>query len=147
MRYFTLLILLFSAPLVMGQTCEVELEGNDMLQYSKKEISVPADCQTFTINFRHVGQLPKAQMGHNVVVTRTSDFQAVAQASIPAGLENEYLVPGDARVLAASNLIGGGEQTSLEIDLSDWDRGDEYTFFCSFPGHSAIMNGKLILEG
>ena len=145
MRYFVFLALLFSAPLALAQDCQTELEGNDMLQYNSKEITVPAECTSFKIKLKHTGQLPVAQMGHNVVITATADFQEVAQSGIAAGIENGYLVPGDERVLAASDLIGGGEETTLEIDLSDWDRSEDYTFFCSFPGHSAIMNGKFVL--
>ena len=145
MRFLlTGVLALFSAH-AFAQSCDTVLESNDMMQYDQKEITVPADCQSFTILLKHVGNLPVAAMGHNVVISKTADYQSVAQDSIAAGLDNNYIVQNDDRVLAVSDLIGGGEETTLEIDLSGWDRAGDYTFFCSFPGHSAIMNGAFVL--
>ncbi|MEM1081078.1 MAG: azurin [Pseudomonadota bacterium] len=141
----TALCVLFTGH-AAAQSCETVVEGNDMLQFNVSEITVPADCDSFSITLKHVGALPVESMGHNVVISETSEFQALATASIAAGLENNYVVQGDDRVLAASDMIGGGEETTLVVDVSGWDRAGDYTFFCTFPGHVAIMNGKFILE-
>jgi azurin len=82
--------------------------------------------------------------GHNWVLTATADYQAVAAAGQAAGPPN-YVPAGDARVLAATNVVGGGQETSVKFDLSKLTAGD-YTYFCSFPGHFVLMNGKLIVE-
>jgi azurin len=63
-----------------------------------------------------------------------------------AGPDNNYLKPGDTRVLAATKLIGGGEETTISFDPSMLEAGGDYTFFCSFPAHYVLMNGKLIVE-
>ena len=42
-----------------------------------------------------------------------------------------------------SKMIGGGEETSLELDTSVFTSENEYIFICSFPGHFALMKGKL----
>ncbi len=126
---------------VMADECAVMIEGDDALKFSTKELAVPATCSEVTLTLKHIGKLPKAQMGHNVVITETPNFQTVAQASMGAGLENNYVVPGDERVLAATEVIGGGEETTLTFDVSGWDKSGDYTFFCSFPGHFAVMNG------
>jgi azurin len=84
-------------------------------------------------------------MGHNWVLTATPDFNAVAQAGAAAGAPN-YVPQGDARVLAASAIIGGGEETSVTFDISSLAAGGDYTYFCSFPGHYVLMNGKFIIE-
>jgi azurin len=50
---------------------------------------------------------------------------------------------GDARVLAHTKVIGGGQATSVTFKTSVLKKGEAYTFFCSFPGHSSIMKGVL----
>jgi azurin len=66
----------------------------------------------------------------------------VAQAGIGAGLANDYLVPGDRRVLAHTKVIGGGESTSVTFSGSLLSKGGDYSYLCTFPGHSALMHGK-----
>jgi azurin len=34
----------------------------------------------------------------------------------------------------------------VKFDLSKLTAGGDYTYFCSFPGHFVLMNGKLIVE-
>lgn len=138
-------LLAVSGPAAAG-SCELEIEGNDRLQFDRKELVVPASCDEATITLIHVGRMSVKQMGHNWVLTRTSEFRDVAQKGMRAGPENEYLPPGDDRVIAASDLIGGGERTSVTLDVSALESGGDYTFFCSFPGHYGAMNGKLVME-
>ena len=59
--------------------------------------------------------------------------------------EGSEVKAGDARVLAHSKVIGGGETTKFDIDASKLKAGTDYAFFCSFPGHSALMKGSLKL--
>ena len=131
-----------AAPAVTG--CAIEVDSNDAMQYNVKSITVPASCDEFTINLNHVGKMPVAAMGHNVVVTTQDDMQAVAADGMAAGLDVGYVKPDDDRVIAKTDMIGGGESTSVTFDVSDLD-GD-YKFFCSFPGHAALMNGTLTVE-
>ncbi len=123
--------------------CSVQVEGNDAMQFNTKSITVPASCKSFEVNFKHVGKLPKASMGHNWVLAKTADVDAVNKDGIAAGLANGYLKPGDARVIAATKLLGGGESDKVSIDVSKLKAGDAYTFFCTFPGHAALMKGTL----
>ena len=58
------------------------------------------------------------------------------------GVENGYL-PEMEEVLFKSKMIGGGQETKLELDTSVFVKGGDYTFICSFPGHFALMKGKL----
>ncbi len=128
-----------------AQECSQTIEGNDQIQFNVAEIRVSASCGEVTITLRHTGQLPATAMGHNWVLTATPDFNAVAQAGASAGAPN-YVPQGDARVLAASTIIGGGEETSVTFDISSLAAGGDYTYFCSFPGHYVLMNGKFIIE-
>ncbi|WP_070989145.1 azurin [Halofilum ochraceum] len=135
----------FAAP-AAAKTCELTLTGNDQIQYNKSELVVGADCDQVKITLEHVGQMAVEQMGHNVVVTETAAFKAVAQAGMQAGMEQEYVPSGDDRVIAHTSMIGGGETTSVTFDVSKLESGGDYTFFCSFPGHYGMMNGKLVVK-
>jgi len=117
------------------------------MQFNVSSITVPKACSEFTVTLKHTGNLPKAAMGHNLVVTSTADMAGVAADGMGAGLENDYVKPGDERVIAASKIIGGGESATLTIPVSQLKADESYSFFCSFPGHSAIMKGEVILGG
>jgi len=128
-----------------GQECSQTIEGNDLIQYSVAEVRVSSDCDEVTITLRHVGQLPANVMGHNWVLTTTADYTTVASAAQAAGPPN-YVPEGDPRIIAATNMIGGSEEASVTFDISGLEPGGDYTYFCSFPGHNVLMNGKFIIE-
>jgi azurin len=137
--------LLFAANAAFAaKNCTLNIEGNDLMKFNVTELKVPADCTDVEVVLKHVGKLPKAAMGHNWVLTKTADMQAVANAGVSAGLEKEYLPAGDKRIVAHTKVIGGGESTSVKFKTSQLTKGGDYTFFCSFPGHSALMKGKLV---
>lgn len=143
-------LLLASAMLLAGSAmaqnaCELTVESNDAMQFNTKSIAVPASCKQFKVNLKHVGKLPKAAMGHNWVLAKTADMQAIATDGISAGAAKDFVKPGDTRVIAATKVIGGGESASVSFDVAKLKAGDAYTFFCSFPGHSSIMKGELTL--
>ncbi len=126
--------------------CETVLEGNDAMQFNVSSITVPASCAEFKIVLNHTGKLPIAAMGHNVVITAMSDMKAVAADGMGAGAAADYVKPGDARVIAHSKVIGGGESTSVSFPVSKLQGSGPYEFFCSFPGHSAIMKGTIAVK-
>lgn len=137
---------LASQQALAADSCSVDLTGNDQMKYNLTEITVPKTCEEFTINLENVGKLPRAAMGHNVVIAKTADKTAVSTDGIAAGLDNEYVKPDDARVIAASKVVGGGEKTSVTFKPADLAADGDYSFFCSFPGHIALMNGKVIVK-
>lgn len=125
----------------MADNCSVVVESNDMMQFNTKEIVVSKACPEFTLELKHVGQLPKAAMGHNIVITSQADYQAVANDGMAAGVDNNYVKPNDERVIAHTKLIGGGESDTIKIATGKLTKDGAYEFFCSFPGHNAIMKG------
>jgi azurin len=127
-----------------GKTCKLAIAGNDMMQFDKKELKVPADCAEVELTLKHSGTLAAATMGHNWVLTKTADVQAVSTAGMGATLKNNYVPAGDKRVIAHTKIVGGGESTSVKFPTSALTKGGDYTFFCSFPGHAALMKGKLV---
>ncbi|MFA5629993.1 MAG: azurin [Porticoccaceae bacterium] len=137
---------LFFAGHTFAKTCELEISANDQLQFDKQELVVGADCEKVTLTLNHTGKLKVEQMGHNWVVASSADWQAVAQAGMQHGLENDYLPPDDERVIVHTDMIGGGESASITFDVSKFEKGGDYMFFCSFPGHWAVMKGKLVIQ-
>lgn len=125
--------------------CSVTIEGTDQMTWDTSQIEVKKSCEQFTVNLKHVGNLPIATMGHNWVLSKTEDYQAVAQSSSALGLDKNYVDDADERVLAHTKVVGGGEETSVSFDVSKLKEGQEYSYFCSFPGHYALMNGSLKL--
>ncbi|AFI85423.1 azurin [Methylophaga nitratireducenticrescens] len=125
--------------------CDLVIEGTDQMSFSAKKMSVPASCETVKVTLKHTGSLAKNMMGHNWVLTRTDDMQAIVKAGAAAGLDNNYLPEEDDRVIAATEVIGGGESANVEFStegLAD----EKLTFFCSFPGHSGIMKGRFDIQ-
>ncbi len=121
--------------------CQLEISGNDQMQYDKQALSVPASCQQVTLTLHHVGKLPREAMGHNWVLVNAADLEAVANAGMGAGFTNDYVAPGDKRVLAHTKLIGGGQTTSVTFPTSILKPGGNYRYLCTFPGHHALMHG------
>tara|TARA_B100001093_G_scaffold496559_1_gene542383 strand:+ start:2375 stop:2827 length:453 start_codon:yes stop_codon:yes gene_type:complete len=125
--------------------CSFDLVVGDYLKFSMTDMIVKKSCGTVTVNLRHEGKLAANMMGHNWVLSATGDVQPVAMEGMSAGLANHYVKPNDARVIAASNIIGGGETTSLTFETAALSSAGSYTYFCSFPGHSYGMRGTLTI--
>ena len=125
--------------------CKLEISGNDQMQYDKQELSAPATCKEITVTLHHAGKLPKEAMGHNWVLVSGADFAAVANAGMGAGLANNYIAPGDKRVLAHTKIVGGGESDSVTFPSSLLKKGGDYKYLCTFPGHNAMMHGTFKL--
>ncbi|MEM1176275.1 MAG: azurin [Pseudomonadota bacterium] len=122
--------------------CEVEISAGDGLAYDKSTVEVSADCDEVTVTLTHTGSLPAMSMGHNWVLTLSDDMTPVATEGMSAGLDGDYVNSDDARVIAATSIVGGGESTSVTFSLDGLDASKSYMFFCSFPGHWSVMKGE-----
>ena len=121
--------------------CKVEISGNDLMQYDKQELAVPATCTQITLTLHHSGKQPRDAMGHNWVLVNAADYNAVANAGLSAGLANNYVAPGDKRVIAHTRVVGGGESASVTFPATRLKKGGDYKYLCTFPGHNALMHG------
>lgn len=130
-------------PAAVVSDCATVIEGNDAMQFNVGSITVPASCTDFTITLKHTGQMPAASMGHNVVIAKAADTQGVNADGAAAGTAAAYVKPGDARVVAHTALVGGGQATTVSFPVARLQDGGPYEFFCSFPGHSALMKGSI----
>ncbi len=134
--------------------CTISLTGNDQMQYDKKEIKLPADCAKaeIKVEFKHIGKLPVVAMGHNVVVVGDAKLPSIQPKYAPAGADpakidavSEQLKTGG-EVIAFTKLVGGGGSESTVIAKGKLKAGEKYQYFCSFPGHFALMTGVLEIE-
>lgn len=130
----------------LADECSVTIDSTDTMRFDKNIIAVNKTCEKFTVNLTHSGKLAENVMGHNWVLTKAEDAHQVATDGVAAGLENNYLKPGDERVIAATDIIGGGEKTSVTFAPIKLSADQTYTFFCSFPGHITLMKGTVVLN-
>lgn len=145
--FITAILATLSFSAYAQDACKVVVESNDQMKFNTEEITVDkAQCKEFTVTLKHVGSLPKAAMGHNFVLVKEADFNGVVADGLKAGLANDYIPADDARVIAKTKLLGGGEEDSVVIDTEKLDAAESYQFLCTFAGHSAMMKGKFIVK-
>ena len=124
--------------------CATTIEGNDAMQYNADSITIPATCTQFTINLKHAGAMAVNVMGHNVVVAKEADMAGIAADGM--AVTPEHVKPNDARIIAHTKMLGGGETASVTFDVAKAKDGGPFKFFCSFPGHMALMQGSLQVQ-
>ncbi|ULU25238.1 azurin [Dyella terrae] len=144
-QVLALALLGLSATPLWAADCTATIDGNDAMQYDLKSITVPKTCKQFTVTLKHTGKLPKASMGHNWVLGTAADEPGIIADGMKAGADQNYIKPGDTRVIAHTKLIGGGESDSATFLVSELKAGESYAYFCTFPGHAALMKGTLTL--
>ena len=139
--FFSLLISAHAAT----AACTLDVEVGDGLMFNAKELSVEKSCGNITVNLKHTGKMAANIMGHNWVLTSEADANDVAGKGSAAGLANNYVPKGDARVIAATKVIGGGETDSISFSTDSLTTGEKYLYVCTFPGHSFVMRGTLLV--
>ena len=136
-----------SSAAAAGGSCKTTVEANDQMQFNLSEITIDKGaCPEFTVEIKHVGSMDKASMGHNVVITKEADKDSVVSEGIDAGIDNDFVKPDDKRVLAHTKLVGGGETAEVKFKTDGFEAGSGYDFFCSYPGHAAMMTGKVVVK-
>lgn len=128
---------------VNSNITEIVITGDDMMKFDLSEIKVKAG-QKVKITLRHKGKMDVNVMGHNLVILNQGvDIAGFANKAAVAR-DTDYIPAGSEKdILAHTDLIGGGQTTSVEFDAP---AVGTYDFICSFPGHYAIMKGKFIVE-
>ena len=120
----------------------IMLTGNDMMQYNTKEIKVKSG-QKVKLTLRHVGKLDVNVMGHNFVLLKKGTDLVAFATEASTQRDNKYIPKDSSDIIAHTDLIGGGQTTTIEFDAPE---AGTYEFLCSFPGHYAMMRGKFIVE-
>jgi azurin len=120
----------------------IVLTANDVMQYNTNEIRAKAG-QKVKLTLRHIGKLDINVMGHNVVILKQGVDLTEFAGKAATERENKYIPKDSKDIIAHTDLIGGGQITSIEFEAPE---AGTYEFLCSFPGHSGMMKGKFIVE-
>lgn len=144
-------LLVTSLVILMGATgftvaspvCNAVIRSDDQVRWDMSTIKVSKACEKFTLTLVHEGSLNKEIMGHNWVLTKQEDSAEVAKAVI-FEKETDY-INDDPRIIAHSQLISGGQRTSVTFDVTQLEQGQQYSYFCSYPEHINLMHGSLQL--
>ena len=127
-----------------ADVCKLAISATDQMRFEQQTLQVDGQCTEVEVTLHNSGKLPANIMGHDWVLTKTSDVASVANAGMGAGLANNYQKPGDKRIVAATAIIGGGESATVRFSTAQLEPGTGYTYFCSAPGHFSIMKGRLV---
>lgn len=119
----------------------IRVEATDMMRFNTERIEV--EGTKIKLQLKHVGKMPKEAMGHNLVVLKIGTDTAGWSAKASSHKDNDYIPAEDPEMIAHTKLIGGGESDLIEFEVPG---PGEYPFLCSFPGHSALMKGVLIVK-
>jgi len=139
--------LLLGAPAQAAtKVCKLAISANDAIQYDKKQLTITSDCTQVELTLTHTGKLPVQSMGHDWVLVKAEDLQAVASDGLTAGLASNYVKKDDPRVIAHTKVVGGGESATVSFATSALKKGQAYKYECTFPGHNALMNGDFIIQ-
>jgi azurin len=117
------------------------------MRFEQQTLQVEAKCTEVEVTLHNTGKLPANIMGHNWVLTKTADVAPVANAGMGAGLANNFQMPGDKRIIAATKIVGGGEKSVVQFSTAQLAPGVNYSYFCSAPGHFSIMKGRFVYNG
>ena len=129
------------APKSTGELVKVVVNSDDQMRFDTDEIKVPAGSRV-ELTLNHTGSFPKESMGHNLVILSAGvDLNDYAQRAMSAS-DNNYVIDGNETV-AATDVIGGGETTTITFDAP---AAGTYQFVCTFPGHFFNMQGNFVVE-
>lgn len=128
---------------VASPNCQITIHSDDQIRWDTTDIKVSKACETFTVTLIHDGHLAKEVMGHDWVLAKAEDSEALLRTLI-AEKENDYLTD-DPRIIAHTKLLGGGQVSVVSFEVGQLQLGQAYSFFCSYPEHVGLMHGTLEL--
>ena len=143
---FTLLII-FS--LVIFTSCSdkndlnnILITSDDYMKFDTRKITVKSG-KIVKLTLKHIGQLDVQVMGHNFVLLKKKVNLIEFANKAATARDNQYIPVGSDEVIVYTDMIGGGQETTIEFLPPE---PGVYDFVCSFPGHYAMMKGKFIVE-
>jgi azurin len=121
-------------------TLEIGSDG-DAMAYNKTTLKCKAGeivKLVFTNNSK------SSNLQHNWVLVQAGKESDVDQAGIAAGQENGWIPQGHPAVIAHTKLVDPGQSETIYFQAPT--QKGEVPYICTFPGHSMVMKGKLIVE-
>ena len=114
----------------------------ETLAYDTIEFTVTAG-QTVKLTLESTSALPKIAGGHNLVIlTKGTDVAKFATALMTEAA-SEYIpqdAAGKAKMIAHTKLLDMKEKDTITFTAPE---AGEYDYICTFPGHFAVMKGKM----
>jgi len=131
------------APVANLPLLEVTIKPDaaNPLAYDTKSISAKVGQKVkVTFNNTH----PTLPQPHNFVLGKvgTKDKMMTIAMSAMTLVDKGY-IPDSPDILAHTKLLNPGQSESIEFTLP---AAGEYPYFCTFPGHVAIMNGVITAQ-
>ena len=121
----------------------VDINGTDTMMYSKTQFEVKSG-QKVKLTFNNTGKLPKAAMGHNVVILKKSvDLIEFCTEAVKFPTEGYFPKSREKDVIGRTKLLGPGEKDEIYFTAP---APGTYEYVCTFPGHFALMKGKMIVK-
>jgi azurin len=115
--------------------------GAEDFHFAADALSAPPGS-TITLTLNNMTN-PDDEVGHNWVLVKPGQEDAVLASGIAAGDDNDWLDKEDPGIIAATRLIEGNEKSSVTFDAP---APGGYTFLCTFPKHYAGgMKGTLTI--
>ena len=100
-----------SAAAPAAGNCATTVEANDAMQFNTKEIQVSKACKEFTVTLKHTGTQPKKAWVTTSSSVKPKTWTVFSKDGAGAAA-TDYVKPDDARVVAHTKLVGGGEEAS-----------------------------------
>ncbi len=118
---------------VAGVTLEISAAG-DALAFDKDKLTASAGAEV-VLTFNNVSAVNQ----HNWVLVQAGTKDDVANDGVAAGPDNDWIKPGDDRVIGNTQLLNTGETGEAQFTAPPVGT---YQFLCTFPGHNAVgMHG------
>jgi len=122
----------------------IVIKSDDLIKYDKAFINIEKN-KPYEIILKNVGKLPKAAMGHNLIILNTGNdaltFGGNLITKYGATLQNEWKpIKAGKLVLAQTKMLGPNEQDIIKITFK---KAGVYHYLCSFPGHYGQMRGVI----
>jgi azurin/sugar phosphate isomerase/epimerase len=120
----------------------LKIQAGSALNYLQKELNAKAG-RAVALTFENPDVMP-----HNWVLVKPGAEERVGTAaalmvSLPDGMDRHY-VPETADVLVHTRILEPGKKTTVYFTAPK--EPGRYTYLCTFPGHSQLMRGVLVVD-
>ena len=125
-------------PAVAGPVAITVGAAGETLTFDTSSFSASSGAEV-TVTFDN----PSANNQHNLVIVQSGTKDDVAVDGTAAGPTNDWVSPGDGRVIANTALINPGGSGDVTFTAPS---AGTYQFVCTFPGHNFTMFGDFIVQ-